>query len=304
MTEFSELKTKIEQTITDESTPLWFPNLTKDLVDFGWEKLEKERQIGLESYSTNHLLLPNSNATREIIAKLPKNNESTATNDVIQLEILSPEITSIYKKQGAEFYEKSEILNSSIMETLSEAISIIQKVPSLNDSVFDLVRVLHLIKSDEAGEYDISFSEPHIPFSIFFSVPQKRVFADFLRVAEAIIHEAMHLQLTLIENNVTLIIESDNEYFSPWKNQTRKANGVMHALYVFKVIDIFLKILLQNVQSSKFKDYIINRRKTIFQQILEIGDFGNVEDLTIIGKTFVDILIKSYYSQNTHLKNL
>jgi hypothetical protein len=45
----------------------------------------------------------------------------------------------------------------------------------------------------------IRYSSPAIPFSIFVSVPPADERNVVARLAEAIIHEAMHLQLTLIE---------------------------------------------------------------------------------------------------------
>ncbi len=48
------------QIIAESMEPLGLGALQKAFEQLK-EKLEKERQIGLESYSTNHLLLPNSN---------------------------------------------------------------------------------------------------------------------------------------------------------------------------------------------------------------------------------------------------
>lgn len=295
MTELSSLQTKIEKTLTDDFIPLWFPDLTKDLVEFGWEKLNRENQITSEIYSTNRLLLNNSEISDEIIAEFSKDKNSTDINDVIQLEMLSPQISKIYNKQGGEFYTSSEILNSSIMETLKETFSILRQVPSLNDSVFNLVRVLHLIKSDEAGEYDKSFSEPHLPFSIFVSVPPKRVFADFLRVAEAIVHEAMHLQLTLIESVVPIIINDNEKFYSPWKDEFRSVGGVLHALYVFRVVDCFLQLLTNNNFCLENKSYLDERRTTIQTQICSIREFSDCFDFNSLGKYFTRNLLTSAF---------
>jgi hypothetical protein len=287
MTGLSDLKTKIEKTLLDESVPLWFPDLTKDLAEFGWERLYRERQINPESYSTNRLLFPNSDFPCEIIAVFTKDDESSEVNEIIQLEMLLPQVSGIYTKQGAEFYKKSEILDSSIEDTLREAFSVLRQVPSLNNSVFDLVRALHLIKSDEDGEYDVSFSEPHIPFSIFVSVPRKRVFADFLRVAEAIVHEAMHLQLTLVEHIVPLVITSSEEFYSPWRSEFRNAKGLIHALYVFRSIDDFLRELLKDFRwDSDIVKYIQERKTMIKQQVTGIKSFRSSFDLSLIGKSF------------------
>lgn len=48
--------------------------------------------------------------------------------------------------------------------------------------------------------YDVSHSTPVLPLSIFVSVPGADERHAELRLAESIIHEAMHLQLTFIES--------------------------------------------------------------------------------------------------------
>ena len=58
------------------------------------------------------------------------------------------------------------------------------------------------------------------------------------RVAEALVHEAMHLQLSLLERRIELV-ESDRTKavaFSPWRNSERDVQGVIHALYVFVIV--------------------------------------------------------------------
>lgn len=288
----SELVRKVEQILTDNCFPLWFPDLTKDLTQIGWTKLNQQFQITAENYGTNRVLSRNKNASRQIITKISKDEYSTDVNEIILLEMLPPETTHIYSKQDIEFYQSSEILGSPLMETLLEAFSILQLVPSIHTTVFDLVRSLQLIKSDEAGEYDISFSEPNLPFSIFVSIPPKKIFADFLRVAEAIIHEAMHLQLTLIESVIPLINNNKREFYSPWKGEYRTLGGVLHALYVFRVLDTLFRELIDNVLvPSQLKAYLLERRDLIARQVTEVRDFASCPDLSLFGKVFVQKLL-------------
>ena len=110
-----------------------------------------------------------------------------------------------------------------------------------------------------------------------------------IRLAEAIIHEAMHLQLTLVERLCPLILEDDRKLFSPWKNEDRKPSGVLHALYVFSVIYISLPLL--DISNKKF---IQQRGLEIKNQILKIDSFRLTEGFTPIGQVFKDNLFACF----------
>jgi HEXXH motif-containing protein len=135
----------------------------------------------------------------------------------------------------------------------------------------------------EDDDFDISFSLPDVPFSIFVSVPSKRMDNDALRVAEAILHEAMHLQLTLIEQCVPLVIETDKKYFSPWKSEYRHPRGVLHAIYVFCVIKQFLEFLNERNLSKPCNKYLTIRLKVISKQLKEVADFLSCPNFTDSG---------------------
>ena len=83
-------------------------------------------------------------------------------------------------------------------------------------------------------------------------------------MAEAIIHEAMHLQLTLIENEVLLIKNKSYTEFSPWTKSTRPIHGLFHALYVFSIIKNWYFSLKNN---NNYKIYSEKRIFKINQQI-------------------------------------
>ncbi len=120
----------------------------------------------------------------------------------------------------------------------------------------ELVRAVHLIAS--VGEdYDSSHSDPAILFSIFISVPSLPGRRSLLRVAEGLVHETMHLQLSLFETICPLVDGSvDWGLYSPWKQKKRQTRGIMHGLYVFGV----LKWMWQRVQdSNRFDDDRLGR---------------------------------------------
>ena len=113
-----------------------------------------------------------------------------------------------------------------------------------------------------------------------------------MRVGEAIVHEAMHLQLSLIEKIVPLINSNEKEFYSPWKNEYRNSTGILHALYVFRVIESFYEQLeMKQYLSSMNLDFIKKRRSKILQQINEIKEFSRNPDLTEYGLRFTKRLL-------------
>jgi hypothetical protein len=285
-----DMTQRIFASLTDTNSCLWFPQLTEDLVETRLRKLEKVIGITASNYGTERVILKDANASRDIIISLPIYNDSETPKVNIQIEELSRNTIEQYESSGVNFYKKEEIISSEVLNCLSDAFQIIRKVPSLFTTVVTLAKSLHIIKP-ESDEYDVSFSEPHIPFSIFVSAPQTNSEINALRVAEAIIHEAMHLQLTFIERHISLVISGEEMFFSPWKMEYRSPNGILHALFVFCVIDRFLMLLLNQEFSFEQVSHINNRQIAIANEINQIQTFGNYSGLTSIGRTFVKCLI-------------
>ncbi|MDQ3819084.1 MAG: HEXXH motif-containing putative peptide modification protein [Acidobacteriota bacterium] len=232
------------------------------------------------------------NAPHNLIALLPGHSYD-GENEAIKIDVLDKSYANRYEDAGVRFYTEGEIRGGSVVSCVKDALEVLARVPTLAATVFSLVRSLHLIKPED-DDYDVSFSEPDVPFSIFVSVPQGNSPIHTMRVAEAIVHESMHLQLTLIEGFVPLVTETQRKIFSPWKEEFRTIQGVLHALYVFRVIDTFLKCLssIQNHPVVELK-YIQGRCEEIDEQIKEIRSFPDRVELTTIGACFVKDLIQS-----------
>jgi HEXXH motif-containing protein len=263
---------------------VWLPHLTKQLTEICWQQLGRTCGLTRLSYGTGRLILCDSNANRSIITYLPPRAGVDWDEPSLQIELLGNSIKREYEYAGISFYDAEQVSGSAISSCLREAVTILTKVPTLATTVAVLVKSLHII-SPANDEWDVSFSEPHIPFSIFVSVPSRRVPHDALRVAEGIVHEAMHLQLTLVERVVKLANPSQEKYYSPWRDEFRTAQSILHGLYVFRVAYEFLGNLLplQNADAS----YINNRRDQIAKQIAEVHSFQNCPDLTEEGRCFV-----------------
>jgi len=289
----SDLTERIKASLTDKNIPLWFPDLTEDLSAIGWRKLKQNIGLDLLDYSTTRVISGNPQLARNIVGYVIALPDTQEIEKQIPIEVTIGEMVRRGEEQGIEFYDAKEIAENEIISCLEDSIAILNQIPTLTRTVATLVRALHLIKP-ESNDHDVSFSEPDIPFSIFVSIPQSRIPNDVLRVAESIIHEAMHLQLTLIEQVMALTNPTNRIYFSPWRGEYRTVQGVLHALYVFRVVDCFLgELLIKQLVSSRYFEYIDTRKEEIRVQISEIISFSNCPDLTGFGKSFVQRLIST-----------
>jgi len=277
----ADLAERIEASIENPNGELWFPELTANLAARAWDNLN---DLGLtpDSYGTERVLSRHISAPREIITSLKTSPSAGAPT--IAIEALTEERAAGYQKKGVCFYSPNEIVHTTAPSCIEDALAIVNQVPSLMSTVAVLVRSLHVIKPEDE-EHDVSFSEPHAPFSIFVSVPEKRIADDRLRVAEAIVHEAMHLQLTLIEGIQPLVNRTEERYFSPWRGEFRNAQGLLHGLYVFRVIAQFLG----NINVSNYSDpgYVSRRWSEIASETNQILSFSDCPELTCIGSRFV-----------------
>jgi hypothetical protein len=285
-----DLAERLGRALADADSPPWLPELTEDLVSSGWQALYHKCGLSPGSYSTDRVMTRNVNAPHICVALLSLLPNNQDENKTIKIDILGESSVKQYEDAGIRFYTEDEIRGGDLMRCVGEALTIMERIPSVAATVVALVRSLHMIKP-EHNDYDVSFSEPDVPFSIFVSIPQANDPVNVLRVAEAILHEAMHLQLTLIEKIVPLVTATQNMYFSPWRGEYRNAQGIIHALYVFRVIDEFLKRLPINSYSNEEGEYVKNRRAEIHTQIREIRSFHDCSDLTGEGSNFVRGLV-------------
>lgn len=295
----------IKASLTDLQTIPWLPKLTGLLVKQGWKTLYRDTDITAVDYGTTRVLAGARNAPscprpRKQLSPLPSPWPGRGMQVIsrylgnstppMRIEILTGDAIRRYQKLGLVFYTPDEITNI-IIDCLQDAIDVLAYVPTLQKTVAALVRTCHLLNPED-DDYDVSHSDPQVPFSIFVSVPRRRRPDDALRVVESIVHEAMHLQLTLIEQVLPLVRLSGPAYFSPWKGTYRPPQGVLHALYVFRVIDRFLEQLQAlPAWSAASADYMRHRRDEITRQIGEIETFQDCPALTAWGAAVVRKLL-------------
>lgn len=109
---------------------------------------------------------------------------------------------------------------------MQTAIDALAPVEGLAEPVGCLVRSCTVLEAEPG--FDMSHSTPDLPRSIFVSVPGPDERDAVFRLAESIIHEAMHLQLTLVESVVPLVKTNEAVAFSPWKRSDRPVQGLLH----------------------------------------------------------------------------
>jgi len=285
------LSDQIKASLKCSDIPLWLPELTDKLVKAGWEQLHRETGLTPDTYGTARVVSGNASARVVTVRDLPLIHSPSRLKTCMRIELPTVEIMRLYEGVGVHFYTAEELTNSTAIECLEEAIHVIGHVPSLWQTVNSLVRSLHVLRPTD-DEHDISSSEPCLPFSIFISALQKRISNDALRVAETIVHEAMHLQLTLVEKIVRLVVCTQGRYFSPWREEYRSARGILHAVYVFKAIDCFLADLLLNHRLHREElSYARTRRTQITAQMREVESFRDCTDLTTHGFNLVSRLL-------------
>lgn len=289
--EVADLLQNIRAVLKNRSTPLWFPGLAAPLTARRWRTLYQQTAITKNDYGTSRVRAGNAGAPRHIVDRLSVSPCGEDTVSVILIETLPENDLRKYQEMGLTFYSRAELTTSTIFGCLQDAIHILAHVPTLQKTAGSLIRVCHILKPED-DDYDVSHSDPYVPFSIFVSVPSQRKANCELRIAESIVHEAMHLQLTLLEQVLPLIRPSDETYFSPWKGEPRSPQGVLHALYVFRVIDQFLEQLLTlSIWPSASVGHMRNRRTEIARQVRRLEPFADYPALTELGSDLVRRLI-------------
>ena len=181
----------------------------------------------------------------------------------------------------------------AVTSVLKQAWSLAHAVwPELSSSVGLLVRCVHLLEAP-SQEVDCSYSRPDLPFSVFLSVPGYGTHARIERVTEALVHETMHIQLSLLERWLPLV-ESDcpeSVAFSPWRNSERNVQGVLHALYVFVIVRKLWQRAVQKAPRGLDRRFAEERVRVIRDEVGRAQLLAASPELTHEGRQFVRQLL-------------
>ncbi|WP_417353506.1 aKG-HExxH-type peptide beta-hydroxylase [Flavobacterium alkalisoli] len=267
--------------------PLWENDLTAELVAAQW-KFFREYGIWPENYSTTKGLFWDRKLAMPEMFLI----SGTDASDGIQLEMPQEILSNFYEQTGLEPIAIESLDVVGIPQKLKDALALLGQVPGMMNCLTKLVKAIQVLRQDDP-EIDTSHSDPQIPFSIFVSVCEDNSPTSNLRVAESILHEAMHLKLTLIEKHVDLIVSHTQEtFYSPWRDEQRPVRGVLHGLFVFSAVSQFYSsVNYQFLTENEIAKFIAFRNKQIVLEIQSLLDFHNSNGLTSVGKLFVKKLI-------------
>jgi HEXXH motif-containing protein len=208
---------------------------------------------------------------------------------VLKIELPDASSRDFYDKHGLEAEAVTEITNQKI----EYAVNTLALVQPITDFLNSIVKTVQIIKAEEE-DTDISYSHPELPFSIFLSVCKDSSLRSTLRVAESLLHESMHLKLTLIENVMPLVKPfTGNVFFSPWRDEKRPARGVLHGLFVFRAILDYFEVIKDEPKIQQERGYIEKRISQIRTDLSQLEHFAICNDLTIDGATLTKNLLPS-----------
>ena len=72
-------------------------------------------------------------------------------------------------KLGLDFYAVGSISAELLQHRIGNALKRISVLPGIRGAVRELLAVMHILKPP-GPEYDVSYSDPAVPFSIFVSL--------------------------------------------------------------------------------------------------------------------------------------
>ena len=174
-------------------------------------------------------------------------------------------------------------------QVVAVAEGFIDRVPSMGSTVRAIVGEVFLLNAPD--EFDVSHSEPRWPNWIFVSAPSELCSVSGLRLAENVVHEAMHLQLTALEGHVPLVADTASKLASPWKQEPRDLQGILHGLYVFTCISAFFDQLLDNTSMAEdAAAYIGQRRAAIREEIAAVSIKHLANGMTDAGRQFLEAI--------------
>ena len=210
----------------------------------------------------------------------------------MQIELLPEILPGRLRKGRLELASAADINETGFQGILSSALELIRTVPPLLGTVAGLCRSLHVLTATGI-DFDTSYSDPSLPFSIFVSCPPPTALNRIERLAENIVHEALHLQLSLVEAAEPLVLENQDEtcLFSPWKNEPRTAQGILHGVYVFGNLRYFWNRVAGS--TPQYSVFAKRRIEEIDRELSTVAKFPTNSALTAMGQQLAKSLLHS-----------
>lgn len=271
----------------EQPFPLWNSELTDALANSKLKTLFGNAEEGNRRYSLSGCLLKDWEYSRlENILPITKCGKT------FSLVTPTPYLNFFYEQHGLVLLTPDEIKTINAVDKLEQTMALFCELPAVLKFINLIVKSLQLIQAKDT-EIDMSYSHPDIPFSIFISICESDSMISNLRLAESILHESMHLLLTLVEDVVPLIdADSKAVYYSPWRDEQRPVRGVLHGLFVFKAISDLYTLLAPKIIDETSQKYILKRQNQISSELYLLKNFHRSPGLTENGQKLVIKLVQ------------
>jgi hypothetical protein len=261
----------------------WFAGLGAQLARIRWRSVAELTGLTRQTYGTARYLMRDGSVPRNVLTTVSIPATFLAPG-LVAVEALQGAALRRYTDLGLNFHTESATDLRGIHHRIVEAFDRLAQVPSAAAAVGAVLVVIHVTKP-ERPDYDESYSDPHLPFSIFVGSDGSQQGNGDLRLAEGILHECMHLQLTLMEETVPMVSSANERHYSPWQETMRPSQGILHGLYVFRVIQDFHRALLKSAcLTPREQIYLTRRIDSIEDEVAAVGDLAASRDLTETGK--------------------
>ena len=269
----------------------WTAALPATLRQIGVADLLSPCGLDFESYGTARMMVGSTEQARQIIGNIDP--AGRAKESPVLLEYLPPAAVAELDAVGLSLAECDDSTVAASVGVLSQAWRVVDTVwPGLSSSIRYLVRCVHLLEAP-SPELDCSYSRPDLPFSVFLSVPDHGTRARIERVTEALVHETMHLQLSLVERRIRLVEPACAEAvaFSPWRGSERNVRGVVHALYVFVVVRTLWQRAARKTPCGLETGFAEERVRAIREEVVGARHLGGSPGLSQEGRQLVRRLL-------------
>ncbi len=263
----------------------WYDGLAQKLADRRWRCLS-HKGIDPATYGTLRVLRANPAAPR-----LATVLNHAGFQRTLLLEQFDTNMLARYGILGLR--EPRNLDRRQFEAALAGAMALLEVVPAVGTAARALVWSITAVEV-EGPDYDTGYSDPAVPFSIFIGAHRGEDGVPAIRLAEGVLHEVMHLQLSLIEAVVPLVGGDAERRHSPWQDRRRPTQGLLHGLYVFRVVQDWLGALMDRPGCSESE--VAHARTRIAQIDAECAELANLAasiDFTSDGITLANALTAS-----------
>lgn len=182
-------------------------------------------------------------------ALVPMLNTKSCIGPLVSVSPLAC-VREVPEALGIEVRVVSEMSEAG-SQVARQAIGLLEQAwPELLEDLVETKTGLALLGTGRARH---SFSSRLAPNIVFAGAD------DPVDMAELIVHEYLHLRLFAIEAVVDFVRAGDGDVYSPWKGTKRKAEALLHALYVFDGVSEFydrVAVLTQLTERGRHRSAI------------------------------------------------